>query len=260
MGRTSFSGPILGDYRSRGGLLDGFPVEFSSKATASVYFNDFLTASQDLDLTTEWDENDVGTQTLDPTTFIRDGVANGVLRLDSDATDGDGISLQLSISANKGQAVVPTAGRTIAFEARVTHEDWDAHHWFVGLAEDTGATAVVDANGDMVATTEYVGFHHNDDDDADGIPRLIAAGGNNTEVTTTPSSGIRTGTNNTFRTLGLRIVGTTRIYWYIDGREVGSAALASAFTGNLYVSFGNVMNAASGDALDIDYVFSGQTR
>jgi hypothetical protein len=278
------SSGIFGDERSHGGLFrptngtvaNGVapvnptaPGDIISRAEVFGYFFDFTDETNELDLTNQWEAVDVGTMTLNPSTFIVIGGHGGILRLDSDATDGDGNWISLTLDQSLGYGVTPAAGRVITFEARVTHADWDTEHYFIGLIEDVGGSAGLDTNGDMLAGVEYVGFHYNDDDDTPtqaGIPRLILAGGNNTEVTTAPvdrngqTVSIGAGTDSTFRRFGVRIIGTTGIEWYVDDKLVGVATAASAFTAPLYPGFGSVMNEATGDEMDIDYVLVTATR
>lgn len=260
---------IGGAEASAGGLFRDLPISYGplQNRDFQVHFNDFDNGLS----SSGWDEADVGTQTLNPTLISSHLLSEptGAIAMDSDATDGDGTGIYWATSGGNNQApgyVLPAANKVAAFECRVKHEDWDAHHWFCGLAEHNDTTGILDANGDVIASTEYVGFHHNDDDDADGIPRLVAAGGNNTEVTTAPVTRngrtitLTAGTDDTYRTMGIRIIGTDKIEWYLDGTFVAGATLASAFTGQLTMAFGNVMNAASGDRLTIDYVALVQTR
>lgn len=250
-------GYLYGDYLSEAGL---FAHPLLQKAAdpfgGMVYINDFLRAS-DLDLTNDWTETDVGTMTLDPSTFIVTDEINGVLALDSDATDGDGIHLQLTGAGGPGEFLLPAAGRVIGVQFRITHEDWDAQHWFVGLAE-TSAT-LMDADGDLTADT-LVGFHHNADDDADGIPRLVNEGVDGSQLTQAASRVIAAGVDDTYRTMGIRLVGTTGVEWWVDGIKVGEKTMASAFDDNLCISLANVMQAASGDQLRTDLIVAAATR
>ncbi|MCP4113849.1 MAG: hypothetical protein GY737_00310 [Desulfobacteraceae bacterium] len=240
------------------------PLHLLSSTSHISYFNDFLDGTTDLDLTS-WEPIDVGTVTADPSTFIRAGVKGGVLRLIGDGGAVDGNWISHTGDDGLGNSVVPTANDVIVFEARVTHSDWDAHHWFVGLIEDVGATAGMDINGD-IADLEFVGFHHNDDDDADGIPRLVFSGGNTAEDFVAPQDRfantitLTAGTDDTYRRFGIRIEGTSSIEFYIDGVYVGGETIGSAFTAPLYIGFGSTENASVADTLDIDWVFTSQTR
>jgi len=260
---THFQGPIFGSDRAGGGLLDGVPAEVLANREESIYFNDFLNAQKDLNLTTEWEAVDVGTVTVNPSTFIQSGVAHGVLRLIADATDGDGNCLQTTFPTGgvEGNALVPLANRTICAEFKVTHSDWSANHWFLGIMEDAATNALLDTNGDMAGSLEYLGFHHNGDDDGDAIPKLVLAGGNNTEVTTSASvRSISAFTDATYVRLGVKLTGTTVCDWYVDGVRRGGATAASAFTAPLYVAIGAVNNGAVADTMDLDWVWTSQTR
>ena len=270
---THWKGPLRSGDQAGGGLLEDIPADVLAHREESVYFNDFLNADRHLNLTTEWEAVDVGTVTVDPSTFIRAGVANGVLRMIADATDGDGNSLQATFPTGgvEGNALVPLAAsdpdpaRSIVFEVKVTHSDWDDNHWFFGIMEDAAGTAVLDTNGDMAGSLEYLGFHHNGDDDGDGIPRLVLAGGNNTPETAaagtgSSSSAIAAPTDASSRRFGVRLTGTDGCEWFVDGKRVARATAASAFTAPLYIAFGAVNNGAVADTVDIDWVLASQTR
>lgn len=252
-------GVVYGDYSSQGGLFADGIVQNASDAVGNYFYrNDFLRAA-DLDLTNDWTATDVGTMTLDPSVFIATDVAGGVLRLDSDATDGDGNHLQYTGAGGAGEFVLPAASITHGLLYRCTHEDWDANHWFFGVSE-TSAT-FMDADGDLAASLEFAGFHHNADDDGDGIPRLVAAGGNNTEVAVSANKrGISAFTDGTYVDLGLRIVGTTRLEFYVNGALRGETTLASAFTSNMCITLASVMNTATGDAMDTDLIVAAGQR
>jgi hypothetical protein len=252
-------GVVYGDFLSQGGLFANGIVQNASDAAGNyLYVNDFLKAA-DLDLTNDWTATDVGVMTLDPSVFIATDVAGGVLRIDSDATDGDGNHLQYTAANGGGEFILPAASQVHAALFRCTHEDWDANHWFFGISE-TSAT-FMDADGDIAASLELAGFFHNADDHGDGVPRLYAAGGNNTKVTTTAGErAITAFTDSTYVELGIRIVGTDRVEWYVDGALRGKAQLASAFTSNMCITLASVMNTATGDAVDTDLIVAAGNR
>jgi hypothetical protein len=238
----------------REALLSGVPSSrHIGVGTHYIYFNDFLRAAADLDLTNDWTAVDVGTVTINPSTVAVDAIAGGVITMVADGDGGEGNSLQLSGGSFGTAGVTPVAGKTITFEARFAAQTQASLDWFIGLMEES-ASACVDTNGDMLASVEYVGFHHNTDDDGDGIPVLVLAGGNNTEVTTTPTTTPDAGTDATYRTVGFTLEGTDTITWYVDGAVVGTATAASAFTAPLYITLGQVEGAAASNYLRVDYV------
>lgn len=273
------SNGIFGDKSSGGGLHRGLyrsvssgngvnvkevgtPLSLLSETEVHYYWNDFKDTTNDFELTNYWEAGDVGTVTLNPSTYLIAHSGKGALELKADTTDGDGNGVSRTVSANALlQGFTPTANKVITYECYVASSGWDANHWFVGLYEDVaGSNSCVDTNGDMLASKEFCGFHYNDDDDTSGTATLLAAGANNTEVTTTQTNSISAGVDDTFRRFGFRINGTTGIEWYVDGTFVGSATLASAYTAPLYVVFASVNNSSADDTFQIDWVLVSQTR
>lgn len=257
---TGFSHQLVGDART--GVWRDLPMDAINARYSFSYFNDFLSEA-DFSLVTgsvtDWTATDVGTVTVDPSTFIRDDIGLGILRLIADATDGDGNSLQYTGANGAGEFWAPAAGRLLGFEARVTHSDWSAHHWFIGLAET--AAPNLDANGDIQAD-HYVGFHHNADDDADGVPRLVAAGTNGTDITETPGTTPAARTDDQYYRFGIRVYGLDAIEWYLDGEFVHRATLASAWAAgeNLCITFDAINGTGTADTMDIDWVAVAGTR
>jgi len=240
--------------------VPGVPIDVLAQTEVVSYFNDFQHTLNDFELSTFWEAADVGTVTVDPSTFLITESGRGALRLIADATAGDGNSVSRTTTGGLLTGLTPTANTVITWESEFNSSDWDANHWFAGLFEDTGGAAVVDTNGDMLGSLEFVGFHYNDDDDTAGVPVLLAAGANNTEVATTASETISAGVDDTYRRFGLRIEGTDKIEWYVDGRKKGEAVLASAFTAPLFIAYGAVNNEGVADTFDIDWVLTSQTR
>jgi len=255
MGDTNYSS-VSGDYGAESGAWKGFPLG-SSTSSAMVATYDFINAAE-LDLSNDWVATDVGTMTLDPSVFISNDTPGGNLVLDSDATDGDGNHLQMTTIGGAGEYLLPASGRTISLVFRMTHEDWSAQHWFVGIGETS--TTFMDAAGDIAASLELVGFFHNGDDHTDGVPRLYAAGANNTKVTVTPSHTPAAGTDDTYRNMSIRIEDTDKITWYVDDVVVGTTTLASPFSSAMCLTIASVMATAVGDAMNIDLIKVGQTR
>lgn len=271
-------GVVHGDFLSQGGLFaDGIIQHASDVAENYLYVCDFLKWSDFNSIVVltdetlslgDWTETDVGTQTLNPNVFLQADQPGGLLRLDSDATDGDGTHLQYTAGASTmarpggGEFLAPAAGITHAWLYRCRWEGVGAtdHHWFLGFAE-TSAT-IMDADGD-IADVEFFGFHHNADDDGDGIPRLIFSGGDTVETAQTPDErAISAVGSDTWIDLGCRLIGTDRLEWYVNGSLRGAATVASAFTGNMCLTMAAVQQGttAATQALDIDLIVAAGQR
>lgn len=121
---THWKGPLLGS----SGLFKDMPANSLSIQNASVLYLDFLS---------QFDEDEITLTTITSGTgdLIAD-VANGVYRLEA-TTANEGLgSVQFANADNASEGVaVPLAGRQIAFEARVTCDDWSDCDWFIGLGE-----------------------------------------------------------------------------------------------------------------------------
>lgn len=267
-------GVVYGDFLSQGGLFANSIVQHASDVVGNyLYVCDFLKWTDWNSILTDetvgdWTQTDVGTQTVNPNVFIDHDNAGGILRLDSDATDGDGVHLQYTAGASTDAR--PGGGAFLAPAANITHSwlfrcRWEGagatdHHWFLGFGE-TSAT-FMDADGD-IADVEFFGFHHNADDDGDGIPRLIYSGGDTVETAQTANDrSISAVAADTWVDLGCRLVGTDRIEWYVNGALRGHAQISSAFTANMCISIGAVMQGVVADtqALDIDLIVAAGQR
>jgi hypothetical protein len=250
---------------------DGFNPGDSQQKHDEVmtYMNDFtfcadsLEPGDDLDLTNDWRPVDIGaTITADPSTFCIDDSPNGILRLIADATDAEGNSLLMDISTTNGRGLLPAADRTITVEWRCTNSDWDKQHTFMGIFETT-TDPVIDADGDIDAGKEFVGFHHNGDDDADAIPALIYAGTNNTETEAVAVSAITALTDATYYRFKVRITDTDNVAFFIDDVLVAqkkTIPTAAIFSAVMYPAVAAINAEGVADTHDCDYVRVTQTR
>ncbi len=169
MGRTSFSGPILGDSDSNAGSLNGIPLDFQSRSQWVTYFNDFN------DLTA----NDMTTADFSLTQYsgggsarigilAAEGADRGYLVLDVPAGTDDGPVVQWDWSIADGLAgtgVTPAAavaGTSVAseffFATRFAIQDVSAQSFFVGLAELDGTSPVLVDAASGVTSDTHIGF------------------------------------------------------------------------------------------------------
>jgi hypothetical protein len=257
MGKTAFTGPILGNADSGGGLWKDAPIELVNRFTNQWYFNDFASLGDfDYANNLDWDVTAIGVVTATPDITLTDGLT--LLDIEGDAS-AEGHVVQL-----EGESWQPAADRVIQFEALVGQTDGDDMDFFVGVGEtldtfmETGGTIAAGAVG-------YAGFHLLGSDN-DGIVDCIAEGGSgaatNFGVANTVAladSTITGGLMTNFHRYGVRITGTTQVEFFFDGRYVQGGSVAAAFDDALTITICGVSGAAN-DSLYVDYVAINQTR
>jgi hypothetical protein len=266
-GFTGIGGPLLHSGR---GAFRGLPIQASkarkrfsagSISTRSYWWweDDFFEIKSLGDITGsyDWTETDIGTQTLNPTTFIVTDTAAGVLRISSDATNNDGIHLQYTGAGAAGEFLVPISDRILAVEFRVAHANWDRADWFIGLAE-TSAT-LIDNAGDLTSDN-IIGFRCKTGTTTANQFDCRAAGTATANQANVTKNFTPTLTDATYYRFGIRIEGTSKCEWWFDGDKVAETTLSTAFDDGMCFSFGNVMTSANADNMDIDYIVAAGTR
>jgi hypothetical protein len=251
---THFEGPILGSDRSGGGLWDDLPIICSNVASAHVLINDFQT---------QFDEDDmVFTQlTGSGTGDIIADAPGGQYQIASETINQGCGSLQFTGAETAAEGLgVPTAGRIIAFEARVKFSDVDNADWFVGLGETD--TTFIEAAGTLAANgaDNHIGFHHLLADA--GIPDLSYAGTAVANIADATRVGKITAalSDATWYRFGVRLEGTTRMQWFLDGKACSPVTISgTAFADGLVPTFGFISNG-SAVTMNIDYFVMAATR
>jgi hypothetical protein len=270
MGKTAFSGPILGNADSLAGGLTGAPIGTFGRTQWVSYFNDFTEQDVDygvflaagVDVAKDWSLTQVSgggsaSVLLDATT-----ADIGVLRLDCPAS-ADGPIVQLDGSTTAGKAplgVTPAAavtGTSVAsdaiFVSRYRVQDVSAQGTFVGLAELNGTSAVIATAGGGITSDTHIGFHH----DSSGVVVFTVAGDDDTAAVTTTSSTL---TDGDWVEVACRATGTNRYAGYI--RTEGSSwskitegvlAAGNVWDAQMLITLANI-GGGTGDDLDVDYV------
>lgn len=211
--------------------------------TVGVYFFEDFMGPIDPTTVDGWivTQSTSGLIVADPT------VDGGAIFLDSNgnATADDGIEIQLP-----NCLVLPLAGRTIRFEARVKMNDTSGSisQFFIGLAGiDTSLidTGVVDDAVDKVAFFSHAGTT------ADRLS-IINSRTTEEEISTDKA----TVADNTWVKLGMVINGITDVEYYVDGVLVDTHATANAVPNAVMcLSFVSKTEGASKDSeLRIDWV------
>ena len=195
-----------------------------------------------------------------PTAVIADDEPGGVLHITTSASDNDSAELQLN-----GESFKVAAGKDITFVARLKFTAAAAPltsiDWFMGLA--TTDTTVMDG------VTEAIGFGSYES----ATPGLLNAGSaninffcGNTMTDWTTVAAYTTGdstvdyVDDTYVTLGFRVVSNTTVKFYVNGAFVGRSATnipnGDAVTPTICIQ----NNAAAAKQMQVDYVYVSQVR
>jgi hypothetical protein len=261
MGKTSFTGPILGNADSGGGVFRDAPIELVNKFSNQAYFNDFISQSDFQDDVTagshpDWTDTVIGTVTATPDIVT----VNGMSLLD---IEGD-VAAEGHVLQHVNEAWQASAGRVITFEAVVGQTDGNDCDWFIGIGETL--TTFMGTNGTLSGSAvNYAGFHLLGSD-ADGIVDCVAKGASGAELAAgvantvaLADSTITTGVPVNFHRYGVRITGVSTVEFFFDGRKVQGGSVAVDFDDASAITLCAVSGAANGSTY-VDYVATSQTR
>ena len=177
-------------------------------------------------------------------------VAGGVLLVDSagNASADDGVNVQLP-----NCAVIPSAGKTIYFEARVAMKDTGDDQYFIGLSAPMTAIIV---GGILDDTVDKVGFFRIAASTADKISVVTAR--TSDEDVDADKGDIA---DNTYVKLGFVIDGLTTVKWYVNGVLVHTSSVTAQIANAVMcLSYVAQVEQTSADAeLSVDWVRLVQT-
>ena len=215
-------------------MWDGFPVAGVPPFGVAGYFNDFQSWVSD-----EWTVTEVGTSLQK----LNDE-ENGVLALISGGTEDNGNNCQLGGSGDDealGESFLPEAGRTIWFEAKIKSNDVTQNDIFVGLAiQDTTVLASNPAN--------MVGFITHD---GDALLDFFHNG--------SIEESVHTLVDDTFVTVGFKLVGTDYCEAYVDGVKVATVTTDLPATA-MKLTMAHLTGEGAANTLELDYIACYQTR
>lgn len=255
-----FKGPLLGDDRSLGGLLSGFPVDIAARVQVVTWFNDFLRGEADYDDTADWTESTIGTGT-GSSGWINTDNAAGYLTLTAGSANDEGIQSEFTGANGAGEFVVPTTDKWFAYGVRFRKTVATSGAIFVGLGETLTTTDMLTATTGALAHTNCIGFWTGEASAAVTLEARRASGSG------TGSTAIATLASNTFVDVGFRVEVATpssdtangRIIPYAKGSDgrwgrVGSIISGAIPNTGICPSFAvkNEPGAVTG-VLDIDY-------
>lgn len=133
------------------------------------------------------------------------------------------------------------------------------HHMLWGIVPQAPGSTLLDVNGDLVQTTNIAAFKITH---ASGVLTALAAGASGGAVTIAQTTFTDTTLNGKYLLFGIRVIGLTKVEFYLNRRLLGRGTLANAITGNPY-TFG--VSAVTGSAgadrvVDIAYIAYGGIR
>jgi hypothetical protein len=270
MGKTAFSGPVLGNADSLGGAGINLPIEIINLSDNwSVYFNDFNKKS-------DYSTDDFTVTQVGATGTVT--VELDALRLDV-TTDDDGAQVQLDGSVATGLAPIghtPTAAvadtsaaAQTVFGARFKIMDVSASGIFVGLAElISGGSGILADSSSSVTSDTHVGFSQQDSDNgaiifsAAGDDDTAADEVNGTDVMSTPLlDGI-------WVEVAIRMTGAAQYEAWVKTQasttlkynKIASGTIADSNWDKQLLPTFACLGAATTDDLWIDYVFVASKR
>lgn len=262
---THWEGPLLGSDKAQGGLCEEVPADIQSRRHRSALFYDFIDANDDATLA-------VTTLTAG-TAVIVGPTTNGILRLTTGAVADQGLgSVQFSLDAAAYLSASTTdssdglPNRLISFGCRASLADWSDNDWFIGLA---GTDTTLMASTGALTTVGFdngVGFRHLVADGNDLGFVSAGAAVANIEVTLFSAAQVprvapaNAGVDAVFHEFGITIDGTQNIAFYINGvlrhRRRMANALAAAMTPSLTL----ISGTGVANTMDVDYLWTSQTR
>jgi hypothetical protein len=238
MANTHFSGPVL--YSGKGadkGAFTDLPIGVNLGVV--TLFDDFTGVA--LDSTNDW----TVIKDSSATAAIGADIANGVLELTSAATtDDDGASVQ----GNEIFAV--EAGRNIWFQTKCKVSDADDMDFCVGFTVNFATNPEA-----MLTAADRIVFES--DDGTATLQCITESGG--TETATALGSAFDLA-DDTYVTLGILVVGTSRVEFYVNN-VLAATHTTNISTTEMTVGAMELSGSVTGTKLaTIDYIFAAQTR
>jgi len=279
---THFENPVLGSKD----VYEDVPVDILSRTQRATIFTDFNEPTEN-STTGAWVSTAVTAVT---TSAVVASAPNGIYRI-TNTVDAQGCgSLQMIgstaalyapaqawLTPSLTAAVDGGLHRTISFGARVSINPFNISDWFIGLA---GIDSTLLLATGLLATTGFdngAGFHHMVHANPQGgltgpdgnDVRFAAAGAavanyqavlsSSTNALVRVPTPAAASVDGIFFEYGIRIVGTSRVDFFINRRMRHRMLLTNALASTLVPSFALISNG-NACTMDIDYVWASQTR
>ena len=276
MGKTAFSGPVVGSSDAFGGAIEGLPLDLQARSQWVTYFNEFndLTAN---DITTaDLSVTQVsGGGTVRIGILAAEGADRGYLVLDCPADeDGPIAQWDWSIAAGlAGTGVTPAAavaGTSVAsefvFASRFAIQDVSAQGIFVGLAEINSGSAVIATPEGAITSDTHIGFSQSDAD-AGAIIFSVSGDTDTTADSITGTNVIGTPlTDGEFIEVAVRGKGVNKYEAFVKvggagarWRKIGGGTATTSWDAQMLITLAN-LGGGVGDDLLVDYVYLATKR
>jgi hypothetical protein len=182
------------------------------------------------------------------------------------ATDNHGVQVQYTDATGGGELLQPANSEIVAWESRGSMNLALDSDWFVGISNTD--TTLVSATGTMVTANNFMGFLHASDATTVSLVQSGTLNANQVVVASSIPLWTPADASSTKRRLGLRVEDNDKMYWYVDGIQVGETRVGLAETGGTVVLFSEAMcssfavnnGSAAAAAITIDYVQHQCTR
>lgn len=174
-------------------------------------------------------------------TVAADTIHGAALLTSAATTDDDGASIQ------GNEVILPAAGRTIWFEARIQASDADQHDGFVGICENFATNPEA-----CLTASNRIGFQINDGNASILCKSEVADSESSTDSAVDQADA-------TYNTVGFKVNGTSTIEFYVD--RVLVATHTAVPTTEMTPAFFNLSGNATGThTAQADYIFACWTR
>jgi len=276
MGKTGFSGPILGSSDAYAGAIADLPLDLQGHSQWVTYFNDFNTLTGNDITNADFSVNQVSSGGSARIGILEaEGAGRGYLVLDCPA-DNDGPIAQWdwSIGANlAGTGVNPAAavaGTSVAtefvFASRFAIQDVSAQGMFVGLAELNASSAVIATPEGAITSDTHIGFSQSDAD-AGAIIFSVSGDTDTTADSITGTNVMGTAlTDGEFVEVAVRGRGLNQYSAYVKKggakarwRKIGEGTSTTSWDAQMLITLAN-LGGGTGDDLLVDYVYLANKR
>lgn len=276
MGKTAFSGPVVGDSSALAGALTGIPLELQERSDWVSYFNDFNTLTGNDVANADFSVNQVsGGGSARIGILAAEGADRGYLVLDCPTNlDGPIVQWDWSIATGlAGTGITPAAavsGTSVAseflFAARFAIQDVSTQGMFVGLAELNASSPVIGTPSGAITSDTHIGFSQASGD----AGAIIFSVSGDTDTTADSITGTDVMgsplTDGEFIEVAVRGKGLNKYEAFIKlggasarWRKIGGGTSTTDWDAQMLITAAN-LGAAAGDDLLIDYVYLATKR
>lgn len=249
-------------------LFGNTPLEAMNSREFVTHFLDFHDAGDSA--ATRWTVTDIGGGLGAFGKVAADSVGGLALLTVGGATVSHGVQIQENVVATAhSQIHDATLSHVISWEARGSMSFALDSDWFIGIGSTEAPFMSV---AGVPAGDDLMGFLHIQDATAVQLIQCGTANANLAYVTPAKSLWTPADASITKRSLGIRIENNEKLYWYLDGEQVGEAYVGgldslgttivafAAAMGSTECIINNSVGGANTSTATTDYILSQVTR